>query len=259
MKSVHLWVLLSSLLLLGACKKTDILTQPPTISNIVVSDPFYHFTKYNFSNIGTDITFTAKATNAKSYTWNFDDGGPDTTTSIPTITHTFLYSSQHKVILTVTNASGQQVVEKLNNLNVDVYAGLTIDSLDVYPSNTYPNTSDPANCRLFKFEMDGSTSPIGQSTNSADNSGQGAGGWSFNSTNCTGFPVYIGNKIILFDVLVNRFIDYYITQNDILSLFTEADVATLASIGKITVDLPVNITNNSWAGIFKLHLGLQKN
>lgn len=259
MKSVHLWVLLSSLLLLGACKKTDILTQPPTISNIVVSDPFYHFTKYNFSNIGTDITFTAKATNAKSYTWNFDDGGPDTTTSIPTITHTFLYSSQHKVILTVTNNSGQQVVEKVNNLNVDVYTGLTIDSLDVYPSNTYPNTSDHASFRIFELLRDDNRNLIGSTPEYVTNNGRGAGGWSFNSTNCTGFPVYIGNKIILFDVNVDRFIDYYITQDDILSTFTEADVATLASIGKITVDLPVNITNNSWAGIFKLHLGLQKN
>lgn len=261
MKSVHLWVLFSSLLLLGACKKTDTLTQPPTISNVTISDPFYHFTKYNFSNIGTDITFTAKATNAKSYTWNFDDGGPDTTTSIPTITHTFLYSSQHKVILTVTNASGQQVVEKVNNLNVDVYTGLTIDSFDVYPSNTYTNTSDPADYTLYKFGMDGSISPIGQSTNSVDNSGQGTGEWSFDNINSSGFPISISNKIINIFVRTNNsiYIDYYITQDDILSTFSEADLATLANTKKLTVYLPLSSTLTGQRADIKLHLGLQKN
>lgn len=59
------------------------------------------------SGTGLNYAFTNTSTNAASYFWDFDDNGA--TSTMPTPTHTFSFSGQHIVCLTVINLCGDSV------------------------------------------------------------------------------------------------------------------------------------------------------
>lgn len=145
MKLSNLSIVAIALLLLAACTKDGSptpgtggnppgggTTPPnkviPTISNIYHIGTYYHFeADGDFSNIGTDISFKAKVTNAKSYDWDFGDGKEHSTDSMPT--HTYVRSgAAYTVKLKVTSSSGDTATMKLP-VSVNVYNGIVIDSL----------------------------------------------------------------------------------------------------------------------------------
>lgn len=111
----------------------------PTISQISKYGTFYHFDNDgDFSNIGTDITFKAKVTNAKLYDWDFGDRTAHSTDSMPT--HTYNQSgSTYTVKLKVTSSSGDTATMQFSNGSVNVYDGIVIDSLTIQ-SHDFPHT-----------------------------------------------------------------------------------------------------------------------
>lgn len=178
---------ISATIQVGTRTKPEI--SDPILDNTVSPNPSNHLLRdNNFNNPGVDVWFNVSTVkNASSLLWEFDDGQ---TSSLKNPMHTYTTSGHYVVKLTATSISGDRVTKTLDIGNINVYDGMTFNSLDAIAESGYTNDNP------FSLNI------VPTSINSINNVPSYMGNktlWKFTSQNCRGFGTSIGNN----DVNVN--------------------------------------------------------
>lgn len=164
----------------------------PTASNISASNFSYRFITNGFTDVGTDVTFSATTTGATTYDWDFGDNSTHGTAASPT--HTYTKSGTYTAILKVTSISGDQVqTTTATPIIVNVYDGIAIKKLNVVAKGIYTDTSkyiftiiDTANRNTLAIANILVDSYMGSKTS-----------WNFDASNSSGFATNPGNGVSL--------------------------------------------------------------
>lgn len=244
----------------SSIQKINLGEQIPTITSITTNTltpaDYSCYTTNNFTNPGTNVTYTVVATNAKSYVWSFSDGSSDASTITPSITHTYKNSGLFATKLTITSISGDKETIYSTPFKVDVYDSIIINNITISLSVADKDGT------AWGYNIKNTTNTLSSSNNlitSPDNQT-----WNFTNANSSGFPVYLGNNNITFNIFrkdgTNAILQYKnissnnVWQNQIddtnkrnlLNPTNGQGTATIGTYGKLPEanDAKVTITSN---------------
>lgn len=165
----------------------------PTATNIIAGRDFnYHFLIANdsadFTKIGTDVTFNATTSNAKTYDWDFGDSNHDTAANP---IHSYTKSGTYTVMLTVTSISGDQAQTTIATpITVNVYDGVTLKALNIVAKPPFTDTSK----YLFAVvDTSINTFIINSNDPYIDSHNHDFKNWNFDSSNSMGFATKLDN------------------------------------------------------------------
>lgn len=95
------------------------------------------------------VDFRDTLQQAVSYEWNFGDGSPQVTTTVPASTHTYTSLGTFRVMLVAIDSS-------TCNIRDTSYMHIKVGSTQALPNFTYKKV-DPANCNSLLYQFDNTT------------------------------------------------------------------------------------------------------